>query len=93
MALQNERNKRVERLAPDVAQIKYLATKADTDLEGRASVAGLAPGSYWISSLNLDAAAGDTRLRWDVPVRIEPGKTARIELTNLNSTDARGYNP
>ncbi len=93
VTLQNERNKRVERLAPDVAQIKYLATKADTDLEGRASVAGLAPGSYWISSLNLDAAAGDTRLRWDVPVKIEPGKTARIELTNLNSTDARGYNP
>ena len=93
VTLQNERNKRVERLAPDVAQIKYLATKADTDLEGRASVAALAPGSYWISSLNLDAAAGDTRLRWDVPVKIEPGKTARIELTNLNSTDARGYNP
>jgi hypothetical protein len=91
--LQNDQKKRVQRLAPDVAQIKYLASKADTDLDGRASVSGLAPGTYWISSLNLEANAGDTRLRWDVPVTVRPGETARIELTNLNSTDARGYNP
>ena len=44
-------------------------------------------------SLNLEANAGDTRLRWDVSVTVRPGETARIELTNLNSTDARGYNP
>ncbi len=92
-ALQSEYKKRVQRLAPDVAQIKYLAAKVDTDLDGRASVSGLAPGSYWISSLNLEANAGDTRLRWDVSVTVRPGETARIELTNLNSTDARGYNP
>lgn len=92
-AVQNDHRKRVLRIAPDVAQIKFLAAKADTDLEGRAAISGLAPGNYWISSLNLDAEAGDTRLRWDVPVTVQPGKDTRIELTNLNSTEARSYNP
>jgi uncharacterized protein YnzC (UPF0291/DUF896 family) len=92
-AIQNDRKTRVQRLAPDLAQLNYLAAKADTDLEGRGSIPGLPPGKYWISSLNLDAAAGDTRLRWDVPVVIQFAKTTRIELTNLNSTDARGYKP
>jgi len=91
--LQNDRRKRVQRLAPDVAQIKFLAAKADTDLEGRATVSGLAPGDYWVSTLNLDADAGDMRVRWDVPVKIERGKTVRVELSNLNSIDVHGSTP
>ena len=43
-ALLSERRKKVERTAPDLAQIKFLAAKADTDLEGHGSVSGLAPG-------------------------------------------------
>ncbi len=93
VALQSERRRRVQRAAPEVAQIQYLAAKADTDLEGRASIYGIAAGNYWISSINLDARAGDTSVRWDVPITVEPGKTTRIELTNLNSTDARGSTP
>jgi hypothetical protein len=85
--LHSAHQKRVERLAPDVAQTKYLVGKVDTDLDGRASVTGLPGGRYWISTLNLDANAGDTRLRWDVPITIQPGQTARIELTNLNAMD------
>jgi len=92
-ALQNDRRKRVLRVAPEVAQLKFLAAKADTDLEGRASLSGVVPGDYWISSLNLDADAGDMRVRWDVPVKIERGKTIRIELSNLNSIDARSSTP
>jgi hypothetical protein len=92
-ALQNDRRKRVQRVAPDVAQLKFLAAKADTDLEGRASLAGLVPGDYWISTLNLDADAGDMRVRWDVPVKIERGKTIRVELSNLNSIDTRSSTP
>jgi hypothetical protein len=92
-ALQNDRRKRVTRVAPDLAQLKFLTAKADTDLEGRASLSGLAPGDYWISSLNLDADAGDMRVRWDVPVKIERGKTTRVELSNLNSIDARSSTP
>ena len=89
--LENERRRRVQRMAPDVAQLQYLAGKADTDLDGKAMISGLAPGFYWISSLNLDARAGDTHLSWDVPVLVEPGKTIRVELTNLNSFEAREY--
>jgi hypothetical protein len=91
--LQSDHTRRVLRLAPDVAQTKYLAAKADTDLDGRAVLSGLAAGNYWISTLNLDAAAGDTRLRWDVAITIKPGQTARIELTNLNATDAHASAP
>jgi hypothetical protein len=93
VALQSERRRRVQRVAPDVAQLKYLAGKADTDLDGRAAINGLAPGNYWISSLNLDARAGDTHVRWDVAIIVEPGKTTRLELTNLNSIDANGSTP
>ncbi len=92
-ALQNDRRKRVQRTAPEVAQLKFLAGKADTDLEGHASFSGLAPGEYWISTLNLDADAGDMRVRWDVPVKIERGKTTRVELSNLNSFDTRSSTP
>jgi hypothetical protein len=92
-ALQSVHHKRVQRTAPDTAQTKFLAGKADTDLEGRAAVSGLPPGKYWISTINLDAAAGDMRLRWDVPVVIQAGQTTRVELTNLNSIDAHGENP
>src|SRR5260370_33229220 len=59
--IQSDHTKRVLRLAPDVAQTKYLAAKADTDLDGRAAFSGLAPGNYWISTLNLDAPAGRQR--------------------------------
>jgi hypothetical protein len=93
VAIQNEHHKRVQRAAPDIAQTKFLAGTAETDLYGRGSVSGLAPGNYWITSLNLDAAAGDMRLRWDVPVVIQPGKITRVELLNLNSMDAHGSNP
>jgi uncharacterized protein YnzC (UPF0291/DUF896 family) len=92
-AIQSERHKRVQHTAPDIAQLKFLAAKVDTDLEGHALVSGLAPGNYWISSLNLDANAGDMRVHWDVPVKIEAGQTTRIELSNLNTTETRGSNP
>jgi hypothetical protein len=86
--LQSAHRKRVQRLAPEVAQTRYLAAKVDTDLDGHANLSGLPPGNYWISSLNLDTNSGDVRLRWDVPVTIQPGQTTRLELTNLNATDA-----
>lgn len=85
--LQSTHRRRVQQMAPAEAQTKYLAAKADTDLAGHASIAGLPPGSYWLSTLALTASAGDARLRWDVPVKIAAGQTLRIELTNLNATD------
>jgi hypothetical protein len=83
----SNQKRRVQKLAPEIAQTKYLAAKVETDLEGHAFVRELAPGNYWISSLNLDANVGDARVRWDVPVAIEAGQAFRIELTNLNAAD------
>ena len=91
--IQAEHRRRVLHLAPEFAQTKYLAAKTDTDLDGRASVSGLAPGEYWLSTLNLDANAGDTRLGWDAPIAIRAGQTTRIELTNLNAVDRRASAP
>jgi len=92
-ALQSARDKRVRRAAPELAQLTFLARRVDTDLEGRASVSGLPPGDYWISTLNLEANAGDMHVRWDVPVKIAAGQTARVELSNLNTTEASRANP
>ena len=91
--VQSDHKRRVLYLAPSVAQTKYLAAKADTDLDGSASVSGLPPGSYWISTLNLDANAGDVRLLWDVPVTITPGQTVRVELSNVNAIDPHAATP
>lgn len=83
----------VARRAPEIAQTKYLDAQVDSDLDGRARVNGLAAGIYWLSTLNMEATAGDARLRWDVPVTVEGGKTARVELTNLNASEARSPAP
>src|SRR5437899_12079150 len=48
-ALLNERRRKVQRTAPDLAQIKFLAAKACTYLEGQGAIYGLAPGEYWLS--------------------------------------------
>jgi len=88
-----EHQKKVMQMAPEIAQTKYLIGQADTDLDGHASLSNLPAGSYWISTLNLDVGAGDTRVRWDVPVSIQGGRTTRIELTNLNATRARRATP
>ena len=92
-AAQNLHRRRVQQLAPAEAQTKYLAAKADTDLDGRGRIAGIPAGNYWLSSLGLAAAAGDARLQWDVPVKIEAGQTLRIELTNLNAVENLSAKP
>ena len=84
---------RIAQMAPDAAQVKYLAGKADTDLDGHAFVAGLPAGKYWISSLGMDAASGDRRLLWDVAVTVEAGHTSQLNLSNVNATDARALQP
>jgi hypothetical protein len=87
--LESEHRRRIQRLTPDVAQTKYMVTKVDTDLDGHARINGIPPGNYWVSTLNLNADAGDARLRWDVGVSVQAGQTTRVDLTNLNAVDAR----
>jgi len=88
---QSSFKRRVNQQAPMLAQTKYLVAKVDTNLEGQARIGRLPAGSYWLSSLDLEAGAGDSRLKWDIPVRIEAGQTARIELTNLNSSETAKF--
>jgi hypothetical protein len=85
--LRIEHRRKVAQLAPSTAQLKYLAAKIDTDLNGHAVVTGLPAGTYWISSLDLEAASGDRRLVWDVPATVSLGRTTRLELSNLNASD------
>lgn len=80
---------KLRELAPDTAQVKYLAAKAQTDLNGHALITGLAPGTYWVSTLGTDASSGDRRLAWDVAVTVTPGQATHIELSNLNAVETR----
>ncbi|MBZ5645185.1 MAG: hypothetical protein LAO19_20690 [Acidobacteriia bacterium] len=76
---------RLETRVTELAQQRYLAGQTDTDLDGRGSFAGIAPGAYWISMIGIQAISGDVRLRWDLPVAVRPGETTRVELSNLNA--------
>jgi hypothetical protein len=80
---------KMSELAPDTAQVKYLAAKAQTDLNGHALITGLAPGTYWVSTLGSDASSGDRHLAWDVTVTVLPGQATHIELSNLNAVETR----
>jgi hypothetical protein len=80
-----EQQRRLDKRALELAQTRYLAAQTDTNLDGRGFFAGLMPGSYWIDILGMQAVSGDVRLRWDFPVRVRPGETTRIELSNLNA--------
>jgi hypothetical protein len=86
--LQGDHQRRVAQLAPDVAQSKYLAARVDTDLDGRTTIRGITPGTYWLSSVGVDAASGDRHIHWDVPVTIQAGQTTQLKLSNVNGIDA-----
>jgi hypothetical protein len=89
--IHSDHRRKVARLAPDTAQLKYLVGKAETDLDGRASINGLPAGTYWVSSLGLDAASGDRHFIWNVQAKVLPGQTTRLELSNLNASDLKPY--
>ncbi|MBZ5661035.1 MAG: hypothetical protein LAO08_11570 [Acidobacteriia bacterium] len=84
--LRDGHKQRLESRITELAQQRYLAGQTDTDLDGQGSFAGIAPGTYWISMIGIQAISGDVRLRWDLPVAVRPGETTRVELSNLNAT-------
>lgn len=69
-----------------LAQTQYLVAKTVSDLDGRGAISGIAPGTYWITTLDVPALAGDLRMQWDFPVTVRAGQTSNIELSNLNGT-------
>ena len=83
--LEATRSEDVRRRTLDLAQSKYLEGRVETDLQGQGSFHGIAPGTYWLSTLEVAASVGDTRSRWDVPVTVRPGQTSRITLSNINA--------
>jgi hypothetical protein len=75
----------LNRETADLARGKYLVARAETDMQGQATLRGISPGNYWLGTLNIEAVAGDARARWDVPVTVRAGQPSYINLTNINS--------
>lgn len=86
-ALEAVRLPDIRRHTLELAQTKYLAGRTVTDLEGNGGFRGVAPGEYWVSTLEIEATIGDIRLRWDAPVEVRAGNTSRIELSNSNAVE------
>lgn len=87
--MQHDRSERIHRKSLELAGLRYQAAKTDTDLDGRGRFSGIAPGQYWLSTLETQAAAGDVRIRWDYAVRVTAGSIAAAELSNLNAVEPR----
>lgn len=69
----------------DLAQSNYLIARAETNLQGQGAMRGLAPGTYWLSTLDVPAIVGDARPKWDIPVTVRAGETKFLGLSNSNS--------
>jgi hypothetical protein len=85
--IEGEQHERAERRALQLAQSVYLAAETESGLDSRGSFAGLAPGTYWLTTLDTPALAGDVRLRWNLQVTVRPGETTRVELSNANAIE------
>jgi hypothetical protein len=84
-ALLGKRAPEIHRRTIDLAQSKYLVARTVTNLDGQGLLRGIPPGTYWLSTLDVAAVVGDARPRWDVPVRLRPGDTAHVALSNVNA--------
>jgi hypothetical protein len=82
----NERLARVHQHALELAGTTYLAGQTDTDLDGTGRIDGIAPGEYWLSTLDNEAMAGDARVRWDLPIHVTNARSS-VQLSNLNGID------
>jgi hypothetical protein len=87
-AFEAKRRQAMDSLAFRLAQERYVVARTQTDLDGRGSFAGIAPGKYWIGMLGEEAVSGDVHVRWDVPVTVRPGQTASLELSNYNAASS-----
>jgi hypothetical protein len=83
--LVGKRQPEIRRRALELAQSKYLVARAQTDIEGQGYLRGVAPGRYWISTLDVAAVVGDAHPLWDVPVTVRPGHIEFVALSNVNA--------
>jgi hypothetical protein len=84
-ALTSKREPEIRRQSTELAQSKYLVARTETNLQGAGFFTGVAPGIYWLSTLDVTAGVGDVRPRWDVSVTVRPGETAYVVLSNVNA--------
>jgi hypothetical protein len=87
---ESDQQRKIQKRSQLLAQTAYLSGQVESDLDGRGAFSGLAPGTYWLTTLDTPAMAGDISLQWDVPVQVVAGRTARIELSNLNAVEPAG---
>lgn len=83
--LEARRLPEIHRHTLELAETRYLVARAETDVQGQASMRGIPPGTYWLSTLDVNAAIGDARPRWDVAVTVEAGKVTSVALSNVNA--------
>jgi hypothetical protein len=88
-AILGTRTTAVHQRTLDLAQSDFVVARAETNLQGQGSLRGLAPGTFWLSTLNVPAIVGDARPRWDIPVTLRAGETKYITLSNSNSVRAQ----
>jgi hypothetical protein len=84
-SLQGKQRRLLETRAYQLAEERYVVARTDSDLEGRGSFAGIAPGNYWIGMFGSEAISGDVHLHWDYHVTVRPGQTVQVMLSNLNA--------
>jgi len=87
-ALEAKQRQATDSRAFRLAQERYVVARTQTDLDGRGSFAGVAPGKYWIGMLGEEAVSGDVHVHWDVPVTVRQGQTASLELSNFNAASS-----
>jgi hypothetical protein len=75
----------IHRRALDLAQSTYLVARAQTNLDGQGFMRGIAPGNYWLGTLDVPATVGDARPVWDVPVALRAGETKYVALSDSNA--------
>lgn len=91
-ALVAKRNPAIRQQALELAQSKYLVARTQTNLQGEGFLNRIAPGNYWLTTLDVTADVGDVRARWDVPVSVQPGQAAYVALSNVNAVQPASHN-
>jgi hypothetical protein len=92
-AIAGRRSPEVKRQTMLLAQSKYLVASTQTDLQGQGFFRGVAPGVYYLSTLDVSATVGDARPRWDVEIRVQPSETAHAALSEANAVQPASTTP
>src|SRR5579862_8745492 len=92
-AIAARRAPEVKRQTMLLAQSKYLVASTQTDLQGQGFFRGVAPGVYYLSTLDVNATIGDARPRWDVEIHVQPGQSTYATLSEANAVQPASTTP